>query len=156
MNLAKFHLVLATLAVAAGLGGCAAPEARIRKHPDIVAKLAPSQLDAIKRGEVQVGFDMDMVRLALGEPDQVKIRALTDGSNEVWGYATYESRDGQPLYRGLYHRLYLAGDPSHPFYLNYAGRQVHDRFRVVFKDAKVIAVEKGEGEAVASLSAGRR
>lgn len=142
MKTAKTCLALAALAAATWLAGCATPEVRIRKHPEIVRELPPAQLDLIKDGKIEEGFDMDMVRLALGEPDHVKIRPQKDGSNEVWMYANYETRDGRLLYRGLYHRYYLAGDANHPFYLNYSLRQEHDRFRVVFKDQKVVAIEK--------------
>lgn len=137
-------LLLAAAACIAGLAGCATPEARIQKHPKIVSQLAPEQLDLIKHGQVVVGFNMDMVRLAVGEPDQVRIRAKVDGSNEIWSYATYESQDGKPLYRGLYHRYYLRDDAVYPYYTNYPRRREHERFRVVFQDDKVIAIEKGE------------
>lgn len=142
MKTAKTCLALAALAATTWLAGCATPEVRIRKHPDIVRELPPAQLDLIKDGKVATGFDMDMVRLALGEPDHVKIRPQKDGSNEVWMYATYETKDGQPLYRGLYHRYYLTGDANYPFYLNYSLRRENARFRVVFKDEKVVAIEK--------------
>ena len=144
MKIPNLHLLAVLLGCLAGLGGCATPETRIRKHPEIVASLAPEQLELIKAGRVEIGFNMDMVRLAVGEPDQVQIRAKTDGSNEVWSYATFETRAGRPLYRGLYHRYYLAGDPMHPFYLNYPLRRKHGHFRVVFKDDKVIAIEQDE------------
>lgn len=143
MKNAKTRLALAAFAAAVTwLAGCATPEVRIRKHPEIVRELPPDQLSLIKDGKVEEGFDMDMVRLALGEPDHVKIRPQKDGSNEVWMYSTYETKDGRPLYRGLYHRYYLTGDASHPFYLNDSLRREHERFRVVFKDEKVVAIEK--------------
>src|ERR1700676_4792994 len=115
MKTTKSRRLIAMLACAMGLAGCATPETRIQKHPEIVAQLVPERLELIKQGRVEAGFDMDMVRLALGEPDHVRIRPQTDGSNEVWSYTTYETQDGRPLYRGLYHRHYLAGDPVHPF-----------------------------------------
>ncbi len=138
------HIFLLTAAVAGALSlmGCATPETRIRTHPEIVAKIAPPQLDLIKKGRVEPGFDMEMVRLALGEPDRVAMRATAGDSNEVWTYANYESAEGRPLYRGLYHRFYVAGNPLYPFYLNYPTRRERERFSVVFKGDKVIATEK--------------
>jgi hypothetical protein len=139
-------LLTAALAGAMGLAGCATPETRIRTHPEIVAQIAPPQLDLIKKGRVAPGFDMEMVRLALGEPDRVDMRAITGTTtgdcNEIWTYANYESAEGRPLYRGLYHRFYVAGNPLYPFYLNYPARRERERFRVVFKGDKVIATEK--------------
>jgi hypothetical protein len=84
---------------------------------------------------------MELVRLAVGEPDHVSIRMTGDVGNEVWGYANYEDSEGQPLYRGLYHFYYLSDDPDFPYYLNFPKRRVRDRFRVVFLNDQVIAVE---------------
>jgi len=147
-------LVLAACAGALGWAGCATPQTRIRNHPEIVARIAPPELELIKKGRVAPGFDMEMVRLALGEPDRVGMRAKegdsTGVTNEVWTYANYESADGRPLYRGYYHRYYVAGNPLYPFYLNYPARRERERFRVVFKGDKVISTEK-DG-AVANLN----
>jgi hypothetical protein len=138
--------LLTLLACAGWLAGCMTPESRIRRHPEIIARLPPAQLELIRQGQVAPGFDMEMVRLALGEPDRVTMRetavARTDAGTEVWGYATYESAQGQPLYRGFYHFYYLSGDPDYPFYANYPGRRVSGRFNVVFRGDRVIDVER--------------
>jgi hypothetical protein len=150
MKMTSFYLMTAALAGAVWLAGCATPEAHIRKHPEIIAQLVPGQLELIKEGRVGPGFDMEMVRRALGEPDPVRRRTTVTISNEIWSYTTFENADGRPLYRGLYHRYYASGNPLYPFYLDYPARREHEHFRVVFKGEKVIAIEKDP--AVAGLN----
>lgn len=64
------------------------PASRIRQNPELFAQLDPVEQDAVRRGEVAVGFTSDMVRLALGEPDRVETRTDIAGS-EIWNYTTY-------------------------------------------------------------------
>ena len=128
------------LIVAAGFfAGCASPEARIRKNPELFAKLTAEQQALVKAGKVGVGFDEDMVRLAVGEPDRKWVRTDAAGSSEVWSYTTWEDVGGVPLYRGWYQRYY---DPSPLYYLNYPDRREHEYFKVVLKDGKVTSVEQ--------------
>ncbi len=128
------------IVVAAGLvAGCVSPEARIKKNPELFAKLTPEWQALVKAGRVAVGFDEDTVRLAVGDPDRKWVRTDAAGSSEVWSYTTWEDVGGAPLYRGWYQGYY---DPSPLFYLNYPDRREHEYFKVVLKDGKVTAVEK--------------
>jgi len=79
------------------IAGCASPEARIKQNPELFAKLTPEQQALIKEGRVAVGFDEDMVKLAVGEPDRKWIRTDAAGSSELWSYTMWESTGGQPL-----------------------------------------------------------
>jgi hypothetical protein len=56
------------------LTGCSTPESRIAKQPDLFNSLTPDQQQMIREGRVGIGFDMDMVKLALGDPDRVRER----------------------------------------------------------------------------------
>ncbi|HTJ77777.1 MAG TPA: hypothetical protein VL357_02170 [Rariglobus sp.] len=131
-------LVFLTLVVC-GFVGCAGPETRIRKNPELFARLTPEQQTLVKEGKVAVGFDEDMVKLAVGEPDRKWVRTDSSGVSEVWSYTTWESVGGMPLYRGWYHCYY---DPAPAYYLNYPNRREHEYFKVVLKDGKVTAVER--------------
>jgi hypothetical protein len=122
--------------------GCSTPETRIKKNPELFAQLAPEQQEMIRKGQVAVGFNAEMVRLALGEPDRYTTRTDQDGTSEVWHYITYDLADGHPLYRGWYHRYYMWGDPLFPYYLSYPDRRERDRFSVVFRNGKVTALER--------------
>ena len=135
-------LILAA-ALAAGLVGCSTPEARINRNPEIFSRLTPADQETIKKGGVSVGFDQEMVKLALGEPDRVRTRTDASGTSEIWSYTTYESPDGGFLYRGLYHRYYGWGDPFYPYYLSYPSRRDHEHLRVVFdRNGKVTSVDQ--------------
>jgi hypothetical protein len=138
----KFVILAAALAALVTLAGCATPESRIRHNPAAFDRLTPAQQDLIRKGQIAVGFDPQMVELALGEPDHVSTRTTAEGVSEIWRYTDYDLPDGMPLYRGWYHRYYCWGDPMFPYYLDYPGRRERDHFRVTFKAGKVVSIEE--------------
>jgi len=142
MKTTRFVFAAAATLVALGVTACSTPESRIRKNPAAFARLAPEQQDMIRKGQVGIGFDQEMVQLALGEPDQIRTRTDASGVTEIWSYTTYEGPDGMILYRGWYHRYYYWGDPLYPYYLSYPYRREHDHFRVTFRGGKVISIEE--------------
>jgi hypothetical protein len=90
-----------------------------------------------------VGFDQEMVKLALGEPDRVRARTDAQGTTEVWSYVTYDGDNGYPLYRGFYHRYYVWGDPFYPYYMNYSSRRTREQLRINFDaTGKVSSIEQ--------------
>lgn len=134
---------LAILAMAAGLvwlTGCETPQTRINKNPDLFSHLTPDQQQAIREGRVGVGFTADMVKLALGEPDRVRIRTDASGRSEIWHYITYESADGTILYSGWYHRGWR--DFYHPYYLDVDARREHSKITVTFREGRVVSIEQ--------------
>jgi outer membrane protein assembly factor BamE (lipoprotein component of BamABCDE complex) len=130
-------LVLAGLIL---LAGCSTPEARIKNSPEAFDRCTPQQQELIKQGKIAIGFDEDMVRLALGDPERITMRTDASGQSEVWHYVTYETDEGVPLFMGYYHRFY--GPVLYPYYLDYPARTEHDRFRVAFQAAKVVSIEE--------------
>jgi hypothetical protein len=136
---------LSVFALAAGLAvlaGCSTPESRIKENPAAYARLTPEQQQLIKDGKVAIGFDKEMVKLALGDPDRIRERTDANGTSEVWSYVTYEGDDGLLLYTGYYHRYYYGfGDPFYPYYLAYPHRREHEHFRVVFREGRVVFIE---------------
>ena len=142
MKTSKFLLLAATALAALCVAGCSTPESRIRGNPEAFARLTPAQQDLIRKGQIAIGFDQEMVQLALGEPDHIITRTDAKGASEIWSYTTYESTDGMLLYRGWYHRYYYMGDPFYPYYLSYPARREHEHFRVTFKDGKVVSIEQ--------------
>jgi hypothetical protein len=134
-----FYWTLGVL-MAALLSGCATPETRIKREPEMFARLSPEQQALVKEGKVGVGFDADAVRLAVGEPDRKWTRTDASGTREVWSYTTWENDLGQPLFRGWYHSR---ADVGSFYYLNYPGRREREYFKVVFGvDGKVTAIEE--------------
>jgi len=90
-----------------------------------------------------VGFDQEMVKLALGEPDRIVARTDARGTTEIWSYQIYDSDQGMLLYRGYYHRYYAWGDPFYPFYLNFSERRMREQLKVGFDAAgKVGSIEQ--------------
>lgn len=138
MPLSRF-LAVAGLAV---LAGCATPQTRIDRNPQIFSSLSPTDQELIKQGKVAVGFTPDEVKLALGDPDRIYVRTDSNGTNETWSYVTYETDDGVLLYRGYYHRFYRWGDPYFPYYTAYSARREHEAFRVVFSAGRVATIEQ--------------
>lgn len=131
------------LGILAGLllvAGCSTPESRIAKQPELFNRLTPEQQQMIREGRVGVGFDMEMVKLTLGDPDRVRERTDANGHSEIWSYVSYEANDGMLLYRGWYHRGW--GSPYYPYYLNVPGRRERSRDEVVFRDGRVVSVEQ--------------
>lgn len=134
--------LLTLLALASGLllwSSCSTPESRIARQPEIFNRLTPEQQQLIREGRVGLGFDKDMVRLALGDPDRVRERIDQNGRSEVWSYVSYESNDGMLLYRGWYHRGW--GHPFYPYYLTVPGRRERSRDEVVFREDRVVSID---------------
>jgi hypothetical protein len=138
----KMLLLTAATTVFTLFSGCSTPATRIRQNPALFVQLPPEQQEMIRRGQVAVGFNAEMVRLALGEPDRYTTRTNQDGMSEIWHYVTYDGPTGGPLYRGWYHRYYMWGDPLYPFYMEYPDRRERDRFSVVFRNGTVTALER--------------
>ena len=142
MKTPKFFLLAATALAVLCVAGCSTPESRIRKNPEAFARLTPAQQDLIRKGQIAIGFDQEMVQLALGEPDHITTRTDAAGASEIWCYTSYESTDGMLLYRGWYHRYYYWDDPMFPYYLDYPHRRERDHYRVTFKDGRAVTIEE--------------
>ncbi len=72
------------------LSGCLTPEARreqrISRNPDLFYSFPEAIQEKVRRGEVDIGFYEDMVRLAVGSPDRVSRRKNADGELVNWQY----------------------------------------------------------------------
>jgi hypothetical protein len=130
------------LALIAGifLAGCATPATRIQQNPAAFDRATPAQQELIKQGKVDIGFTEELVELALGVPDRTRERTDANGKELIWSYVNYETDDGVILYRGWYHRGYW-GAPSYAYFADYPSRRERERFRVNFRDGKVVQFE---------------
>jgi hypothetical protein len=124
------------------LVSCASPESRIKDSPDVFARLNPDEQALVKQGKVAPGFDMDAVKLALGDPDRVTIHTDSTGTHQIWHYVIYEDYQGGIIYAGYYHRYRGWGGPyfyaGGPYYAGYPAR-VHDRTRITFTTGNTVA-----------------
>src|SRR6266705_5511084 len=102
-----------TFGIAAGaviLTGCATPEARISKNPEIYQRLSPRDQALVSQGQIRPGMTMDPVWLAWGTPDQ-KIPGERRGRpTETWMYVRYDTpfpSYGVPYYYGPFYFSYI-------------------------------------------------
>ena len=83
-------LRLALIFFSVVLAGCITPEARrerrIAENIELFYEFPEEVREAIRRGKVEIGFDEDMVRLALGSPDRVSRRKDVDEDLANWQY----------------------------------------------------------------------
>lgn len=123
------------------LVACSTPTARIKRNQALFDSLPVSEQALIREGKVAIGFTSDMVKLAVGEPDQRWIRTDAEGQKEIWSYTTYDGADGAPLFRGYYHR-YHDGYPFYDdsFYRGYA--RAREYFKVTFSGGRVTEVQQ--------------
>lgn len=131
--------------VAVLVAGCTSPDARIRQNPAFFNSLDPEAQELIRQGKVAIGFNKEMVRLAVGDPDRVWQRTDREGSSEAWSYTTYESDLGMPLFRGYYHRYYgpyWGPDVYYPYYTSFRGRRDREVYRIVFTGDQVSSIEQ--------------
>jgi len=85
---------VALLGFGALLAGCSTVDSRIDKNRAAFNTWPPAVQDKIVRGQIDVGFTTDQVRVALGEPDRVWSRTTADGTSEVWSYRERGPRFG--------------------------------------------------------------
>ena len=137
---AKAAVILLVLA----LVGCATPESRIRRHPDMFASFPTNVQANVRSGIVDVGYTPDMVYVALGRPARVIERTAAEGRFEIWVYTdiTY-STQFEPIETTYWYRthrgdLRLARDWS---WVDVRQRHEYEILRVEFKDGKVLAIE---------------
>lgn len=123
------------------LAGCSTPERRISRQPELFASYPAETQELIRQGKVGIGFDEDMVWLAVGEPDRKWTRTDAAGVSEIWAFTRFETLDGAPLYRGGYHHVH---DSLYPYFEYYPTRKAHDYFRITFSNGRVTAVDVDE------------
>ena len=146
MRITRIFAALPLALLGIFLSSCASPESRIRNSPDTFARLNPDQQALVKAGRIAPGFDMDAVRLALGDPDRVILHTDASGQHEVWHYVTYEDYQGAVIVTGYYHRYWGFGGPffygGSPYYNGFPAR-IHDRIRVEFdKNSRVASIQE--------------
>ena len=69
------------------LAGCATtPAQRIAKNQDVFDSFPVAAQARIRGGQIDLGFNPAMVRIALGEPGRKLIRRSAEGEAEIWLY----------------------------------------------------------------------
>ncbi len=125
--------------------GCNTLSGRIRRNREVFDTYPADVQQAIRAGQVRVGFSRKQVEIALGLPDRVYKRTTAERTTQVWAYVDDGPRFsiGIGLGTGHYHGR---GGIYHGFSTilvddDRYGR--HERFRVEFDGNTVIATEEG-------------
>jgi len=136
------------LALLALFCGCASPEARIRRNPELFESFPPEAQEAIRQGTIEVGFTPEMVKMALGGPARVLQRRTAEADTTIWSYSGSRYRssmrpvDTHRSYRDRHGRLRTYSDWT---WVD-AGQFVdYEVLRVEFRDGKVVAIETPDG-----------
>ncbi len=146
MKTTKVFFALAAVSGALWLAGCATPETRINDHPEVFSQLTPHEQALVKAGQVGIGFSPEAVKLALGDPDRITVRTDAKGQLQIWHYVENAYCDGAYLYGGPYWGRWGWGG-----YWGWGGPypmgpiRSYDRFRVEFRDNKVVAFNQEIG-----------
>jgi hypothetical protein len=80
--------LLGSLALLMSLSlACASTPAKRIKEQQALFDTYPADVQAtIRTGKVALGYDQDMVRMALGKPDETSTELRQDGEILTWGY----------------------------------------------------------------------
>lgn len=119
---------------------CSSPASRIRGQKAAFDAYPPAVQEAIRAGQVEVGFTPEQVTLALGKADRKFVRKTASGAQDVWGYGAGSSRPrvGMSLGMGSW-----GGGGSYSGGVGVESEAGHDeRARIVFQDGHVVSVER--------------
>jgi hypothetical protein len=141
----RTSLILFAVVLAAG---CSTVDSRIRENQAAFDRLPPGEQARVREGRVAVGDAQDIVRIALGEPDERRTRTTASGSNVVWVYNRYFTR-----YHGTatvgYHRRLVVDDQGRvtgvyyvPIRDEITSTGVEPRITIEFADGLVSAIEQ--------------
>ncbi|MDA1085513.1 MAG: hypothetical protein O2901_00650 [Verrucomicrobia bacterium] len=124
--------------------GCATPESRIKKHPEMFSVFPPEVQERVRLGEIRVGDTSDMVYIALGHPDRVYTRRTSNASVEVWAFSGHNYRhDYRPVRaRVAYHDS--DGRLRHGYQTDWVRvewTEEYEALRVEFLDGSATAIE---------------
>jgi len=132
---------LGVVLLAAVCAGCATPQSRIERHPELFSGLPADAQEKIQGGAIDLGFTHDMVYLAFGRPDRVYARTTSGGAREIWAYTRVTatpSYGARPYPCGRYWGRRCWWRPAWPVdsYVEF------EAMRVEFTDGRVSAIEK--------------
>jgi|GEM_PF-295393 len=140
MKNANSLLLLGFIAVV--FSACSSPDSRIKDHETAFSRLSSEDQGKIRGGHVDIGFNEEMVTMALGEPDRRYSRTTAQGTSEVWAY-----RDRAPKISlgigigGGGGSTAVGGGVG----VSTGGDRSDDRVRIIFENGRVTAIERRGG-----------
>ncbi|MDQ5977079.1 MAG: hypothetical protein QG602_51 [Verrucomicrobiota bacterium] len=147
------HRLFRTLVLATSLGflaGCQTIESRIQERPEAFYKLDRETQDKILQGIIDIGYNEDMVYMALGEPSEKRERVTADGRTVTWIYNTYYTRYDGREHVGYHRRVYY--DPLlrsyrvhyRPVFADTYREEKDERIRITFQGGRVTEIEQAK------------
>jgi len=146
----QFTSLWGGLLLAVLLSGCSTFERRAEEKAGVFASLDETTRERLRERNLHVGDTLDMVYIAMGAPDERRVRHSADGSETTWIYNAYwQEYQGQAL---VGYRRYVVRDAKtgrfQVFYEPvrdsvYVPRE-EERIRVTFRDDKVVAIEQAQ------------
>ena len=144
------HPIRGMLAIVSLLAvvGCATPESRIRKNPELFDRLAPEVQAEVRLGRIDIGFPSDAVLLALGQPERKYTRRAAAGKTlEVWSYTSTQISHDRQRAEVRIHAYDRNGQPrvyTDSTWVEVEQRTEYERQRVEFEGGVVSAIETVE------------
>ena len=143
-----FRVVLATACwlFASGCNLFTPPvERRIEKNQEVFDSYPPEVRENLRLGQIQLGYDEDMVIISLGHPNRRYLRYDAQGRSVIWVYLdeTVRSRRHRtsldlPMLDPQGHRVTRREE----LLLELDDHQQFERKRIHFAEGKVIALEQ--------------
>ena len=134
--------------MALGVVGCAtSPESRIADNSEMYDGFPDEVQEMVADGEISIGFNRDMVFLAMGTADEVTAEHAEDGSVEVWTYflnsTTHKKRINRVgSSRKTKSRRTVRNARRHHMPRYAREEKVRESLRVVFEEGRVASVNR--------------
>lgn len=144
-------LLIMTVLVCCALAGCMSAQhyrdRRIADSQEVFNSFSPEIREKVSQGQIDIGFNEEMVRLAWGPPDRIYIRTTDKGEATVWTYSstrvlTQTDRMSVPV-----HVYDDRGHSSIVYRHVWVNRDLHEEYdvaRVEFVQGAVTAIERME------------
>ena len=132
------------VALALYLSGCATPESRIKKNPELFQSFPPEAQALIQQGQIAIGFSPDMVTMSLGTPNRIYTRATTNEMLEVWSYTGKQTTTDRQRVNADFRYKDASGrsrTSSDWVWVDVTRETEYEKVRVEFKDGKVSAID---------------
>ena len=130
--------------------GCSSIASRIQEKSATFAALDAATQAKIQHGRVELGFTPDMVYMALGQPDETRVKTTSQATRTIWIYTSTNHEYAGTTEMG-YRRVFMR-DPRtgnvyvylEPVYGDVYRERVQEDIRIVFEHGRVAVIEQAK------------
>ena len=129
--------------------GCATPQSRIKRNPELFEQFPHEVRKKIREGRIDTGFTKDMVWMALGQPDRMYTKRENGQTSEIWTYVQQYSTGRIDPYWPHYQTYGYTYDDRYyyhrvPVYYNqpWIRQREFETLRVEFQEEAVVSIEE--------------